>query len=308
MTLRLLELAIERRGQPPVAWGWLLFGSGARNELTPASDQDNGLAYADSDDPAVDTYFRLLGSDVNEGLRRCGFSADPHGTVAQNWQWRLPLSKWRAVFSRSLEDRDVNRLARASVAFDFRQLAGDLAVPAPLTEIMREAPSHHRFMTGLADLGTRNQLPLTGLRHRLTGQVDVKKDCLRPIQNFARYHAFAAGISAHSTLDRLLAVWEAGALDAETERSLREAFTSMLSLQLRHHADAIRAGRPPDNIVNVDDLRPLSRVELQEALRLVAATQRRCRGCGLLAKARSPGVEGMTLQGSARGKALLTQC
>jgi len=51
MTTRLLELAFERHGEPPAPYAWLVFGSGARSELTLASDQDNGLAYADTDDP-----------------------------------------------------------------------------------------------------------------------------------------------------------------------------------------------------------------------------------------------------------------
>ena len=79
MTSRLLELAFERHGEPPVPYAWLAFGSGARSELTLASDQDNGLAYADTDDPAVDEFFRLVAEDVNAGLVRCGFAADPHG-------------------------------------------------------------------------------------------------------------------------------------------------------------------------------------------------------------------------------------
>ena len=57
MTARLLDLAFARRGAPPVDYAWLVFGSAARNEFTLASDQDNGLAYADTDDPAVDEYF-----------------------------------------------------------------------------------------------------------------------------------------------------------------------------------------------------------------------------------------------------------
>src|SRR5262249_48565221 len=43
---RLLEFSVARRGPAPVAWTWLDFGSAARRELTLASDQDNGLAYA----------------------------------------------------------------------------------------------------------------------------------------------------------------------------------------------------------------------------------------------------------------------
>jgi signal-transduction protein with cAMP-binding, CBS, and nucleotidyltransferase domain len=53
MTVRLLDLATEHHGRPPVAFAWLALGSCARGELTLASDQDNALAYEDPDDPAV---------------------------------------------------------------------------------------------------------------------------------------------------------------------------------------------------------------------------------------------------------------
>jgi hypothetical protein len=164
MTQRLLELAIDQHGEPPVAYAWLAFGSAARSELNLVSDQDNGLAYDDTDDPSVEEYFRVLAEDVNEGLRRCGFALDVHGTVASNWQWRLPLSKWCAVFSRSLEGKDLDRLARASVGFDFRQIAGDLPVAPALTDIIRRRPSMVLFMSGLAALGTKNPSALTLLQ------------------------------------------------------------------------------------------------------------------------------------------------
>jgi len=274
MTQRCLELAIEQRGEPPVPYAWLAFGSAARSELNLVSDQDNGLAYADTDDPSADDVFRLLAEDVNEGLRRCGFALDPHGTVARNWQWRLPLSKWRAVFLRSLEGKDLNRLARASVSFDFRQIAGDLAVARALTDVIREAPRHRSFMSGLAGLGEKNPSALT-LFQRLPAIIDIKKEALQPIQNLARYHAVARGITAHTTLERLVAIHEAGGLTAESEQLLREAFMSMLYLQLRHHAHAIRAGRRPDNIIDTATLRPLTRVALHEALREVDAAPKR---------------------------------
>ena len=162
--------------------------------------------------------------------------------MASNWQWRLPLSKWRSVFLRSLEGKDLNRLARASVGFDFRQVAGDLVVAPALTDIIREAPKHRLFMSGMADLGTKNPSPLTFLQ-RLPVRIDIKKEALLPIQNLTRYHAFARGITAHTTLERLVAIREAGGLSAESEKLLREAFLSMSHLQLRHHAHALRAGR-----------------------------------------------------------------
>jgi CBS domain-containing protein len=274
VTQRVLELAVEKHGEPPVAYAWLAFGSAARSELNLVSDQDNGLAFDDAEDPSVEEYFRVLAEDVNEGLRRCGFALDVHGTVASNWQWRLPLSKWCAVFSRALEGKDLDRLARASVAFDFRQIAGDLPVARALTDIICEAPHHGPFMSGLAALGTRNPSALT-LLQRLPSLIDIKKEALQPLQNLTRYHAFARGITAHTTLERLVAIREAGGLRADAEQLLREAFLSMLHLQLRHHAHALRAGQQPDNIIDTTTLRPLTRVALHEALRERAAAPKR---------------------------------
>ena len=142
MIARMLELSIAARGEPPVPFAWLAFGSSARSELTLASDQDNGLAYADSDDPAVDQYFKAIADDVNQGLELCGYIvADPHGVLARYKQWRMSLSAWQQVFEDCLEGSDLERLARASVAFDFRQVAGELYIDLALTEIMREAPT-----------------------------------------------------------------------------------------------------------------------------------------------------------------------
>ena len=77
MTSRLLELAIDKFGKPPVAYAWLAFGSCARSELTLASDQDNGLAYADTDDPSVDQYFQQVAESVNLGLGAAGSTSTP---------------------------------------------------------------------------------------------------------------------------------------------------------------------------------------------------------------------------------------
>jgi len=274
MTWRLLELAIERHGEPPVPYAWLAFGSSARSEITLASDQDNGLAYADTDDPAVDQYFRRIAEDVNRGLERCGFPLDPHGVQARSPLWRMSLSRWEVVFRDVFEGRDLERLARASVAFDFRQVAGELYIDLTLTEIMREAPRHRTFMKGLEKLCTDWRLPL-GFRQRLEGWIDIKKDCLVPIQNLARYLAFMRGITAHSTYERLVAVSESQGHETEQGRNLREAYVSILHLQLRHHANAIRGGRTPDNVIDVSKLRPLTRATLQEALREVSAAQKR---------------------------------
>jgi CBS domain-containing protein len=279
LTARLLELAIARHGAPPVPFAWLAFGSAARSELTLASDQDNGLAYADTDDPAVDEYFERVAVDVNHGLTLCGLPADPHGVLASTRQWRTTLSGWQEIFSYCLEGRDLDRMARASVCFDYRQVTGELNVDQALTEIMRTVPEHPRFLRGLARLGTGMRLPL-GFLQRLEGWLDIKKDCLVPIQNLARYQAFARGVTSQGTLERLSAVCGIDERALDCEKTLRDAFINVTQIQLDLHAAQLRAGRAPGNIIDTQILRPITRANLQEALREVAAARKRFPGSG----------------------------
>jgi CBS domain-containing protein len=274
LTARFLELAVDRLGEAPVPYAWLAFGSAARSELTLASDQDNGLAYDDTDDPAVDGYFRELARAVNAGLERCGLPCDPHGVLARRKEWRMTLSQWRAVFEDCLDGKDLDRMARASVAFDYRQIAGELYVDKVLTDVLRQVPEHRGFLSGLIKLGTRVRPPLS-FRGKMEGSIDIKKNGLVPIQNLARYYAFASGITAASTLERLTAVREVVGEDLESERVLREAFVSMTHLQLRHHANRQRNARPVDNVIETWTLPPLTRASLQEALREVLNAQKR---------------------------------
>ena len=275
LTARLLELAFGRHGAPPVDYAWLVFGSAARNELTLASDQDNGLAYADTDDPAVDGYFRRVAEDVNGGLTRCGFEPDSHYVMASIETWRRTLSGWKQVFSDSLSIKDIVIRARAAVCFDYRQAAGQLYVTQALTDIMREVPAHPEFLHWLARTGSGFRPQVSGFRQKLDRVVDIKKGALLPIQNLARYHALARGITIQPTLERLAAVCALDAEGAEADRTLREAYLTVKQLQLEHHAEAVRAGRKPDNVIETDALRPLTRANLQEALREVAAAQSR---------------------------------
>ena len=274
MTTRLIELAVECYGEPPVAYAWLAFGSTARSELTLASDQDNGLAYADTDDPSVDEYFRRMATFVNEGLGRCGFQPDTHGVLAQQEDWRMSASNWIDVFTRCLAGWDNDRLLRAAIGFDFRRVSGELPIVPRLADVVRETPRHARFKYGLAELASEIRSPL-GFRQRLAGPIDIKASGLLPVQNMARYYAFAGGITAPTTLGRLTAVEQEGVTGAESAPALREVFVSMSQLRLQHHADGLRAGRRPDDAIDTAILRPLTRVTLREALRVVAAEQQR---------------------------------
>lgn len=276
-TARLLDFAITRLGPAPGPWAWLALGSVARRELTLASDQDNALAYADDAGPGADAYFGELAAAVCEGLAASGFGPDRAEVLARSPQWRMAQGAWTRVLRDALEHPDRSGLVRAAVTFDFRHVAGGLDVVAPLVAIIREAPEHPDFLRRLARTVTDLHVPVprrTPFR-RSPPPLDLKRGAVLPIANLARLHALAAGITVSGTLDRLRAAEALGALEPETAVSLREAFLIVSRARLRHQADAVRAGRAPEDALDTAALPPLARAELSSALRAVADAQKR---------------------------------
>ncbi len=167
---------------------------------------------------------------------------------------------------------------RATVSFDFRHVGGGLEIVSPLVEVLRRARNYPDFVRRLARTATDWPVAL-GRRGRLAterdGTLDIKRGGALPIANLARLHAISAGITVSGTLDRLTATQETGNLDAEQATALREAFAVVMGVRIEHHAACLRAGVPPDNRVDPGTLRPLQRATLREALREVAAQQKR---------------------------------
>ena len=281
-TSRLIDLALQRHGPAPGAWAWLALGSAARREFTLGSDQDNALAYAETDDPDSADAFERLAKDVNAGLARCGFGPDTNDVLAGNRLWRMSKREWIRVLEESLESPDRSHLIRATVAFDFRHAAGGLEIVPPLVAVLRRAKDHPDFLRRLARTATDFRPPL-GFRGSLvlerdaegSGRLDVKRGGVIPIVNLARFYALSNGITISSTLDRIVAAEEVGALDAETAAALGEAFVILARVRLEHHAARIEAGLPPDNLIDPGELAPLARRVLREAFRTIAQVQKR---------------------------------
>jgi len=273
-TERLLDFAAERHGPAPVPWAWLALGSTARRELTLASDQDNALAYAgDGRDPEIDGYFERIGTDVNAGLARCGLGADAADVLARNAEWRMSEGEWLRIFEECFEQPDRSHLVRAAVSFDFRHVAGGLDIVPPLVERIRATPQHPDFVARLARTATDFKPPLR-FRGKLPHSFDIKRGGTMPIVNLARFHALTHGITISPTRDRLVAAKETRALDGQTATALREAFDLVSKIRYEHQASQVQAGRPLDNLVDPEELPPLARLDLREALRTVAAAQK----------------------------------
>jgi CBS domain-containing protein len=276
LTAKLIDLSIEAHGPAPVAWAWLALGSAARREFTLASDQENALAYADVDaGSTVDAYFERFASDVNRGLARCGFPPDANNVLAERALWRMSESEWMSVFEDCLTSPDRSHLIRATVAFDFRQIAGGLPVTSPLVGVLRRARNHGQFLKQIARTATDIKPPL-GFRGALaTESIDLKRRGVIPVTNLARFFALANGITISNTLDRLVAAQEMAVLDPETAVALHEATIVIARIRYDHHAAQIRADGVPDNTIDPGAMPPLARAHLRDAFLAIGRAQKR---------------------------------
>jgi CBS domain-containing protein len=281
---RLVDFSIWQNAPAPVPWAWLDLGSAARREFTLASDQDNALAYATPEpgtEAEIDAYFERLGSDVNDGLARCGIGVDNNGVLAGKRLWRMSKPDWVRTFDECLEQPDESHLIRATVAFDFRPAAGGLAVAADLTARIRAAREHPAFMRLMARtaigypvaLGFRGALA-TGRDGDPPGRLDLKRGAIIPLVNLVRFHAMANGVTISNTLDRIEAVASVGGLERGAADSLREAFDVIVRLRFEHHAALIAAGDAPDNLIDPGALAPIAHTDLREALQMVRRAQK----------------------------------
>jgi CBS domain-containing protein len=281
---RLVDFSIWSRSPAPVPWAWLDLGSAARREFTLASDQDNALAYSTprpGEEAGVDAYFERLGSDVNEALVRCGIGLDNNGVLAGKRLWRMSKADWLRTFDEALAEPSESHLIRATVAFDFRASAGGLEVAAELTERIRTARDHPGFMRLLARsaagfpvaLGFRGQLA-TGKDGDPDGLLDLKRGAIIPLVNLVRFHALANAVTISPTVDRIEAVAHVGGLDSSTADGLLEAFAVISRIRFSHHAALIAAGSRPDNLIDPDELPPIARGELRDALHVVRRAQK----------------------------------
>lgn len=281
LTRRLLALAEERLGPPPVPYVWLALGSQARREQTAHSDQDSALVFSDEAAPDDDAYFAALARFVSNGLHACGYVYCPGDVMATNPRWRQPLKAWQRQFERWILEPEPKALMHASIFFDLRALHGEAALAEALREqIAEHGAANGIFLASLAQGALAFQPPLGFFRQFVLKPhgdqektLDIKHQGLVPVVDLARIYALAGGVRAVSTAKRLDQAAAAGTLAAADARALRDALDFIAQVRLAHQARQIRAGTEPDNYVAPETLSAFERRHLKDAFRIVADAQ-----------------------------------
>ncbi len=285
-TRRLIDLAHADLGPAPVPYTWLATGSYGRFEPFPSSDVDTALAWdGPDDDEELREWMRVFAERVLEWLDAAGFPPDDKGAVASSPLFARSIEGWEQAARSWVEHPDRDRgLMLLSVAVESDPVWGTTAAAERLATAFARSPNREVLLRRLAAAALLERPPTGFRRHRVllwSGErkvLDIKKASLLPIEALARWAGLAAGVSAASTRARLEAAEAAGTLGSADAAVLRDAFELACELRMEHQVEQLRAGRPPDNLIEPASIAPITRTALKEAFRAVARVQR---GVGL---------------------------
>jgi CBS domain-containing protein len=281
---RILELSEKKCGRPPVPYCWIAFGSEGRKEQTFKTDQDNALIYEDpgSAEAAViaEEYFARFTQLANGSLIQCGFPPCPGDYMAKNPKWRQPLAVWKGYFSDWIDTPTPEAILYSVILFDFRPLAGDLSLGERLrSHLSARVRDKGIFLKHLANLTISLRPPLGFFRTFVVEKSGEHKDelnlkfrVLAPLIDIVRLSSLEQGVGETSTLERLDALKQLGAL-AEHADELEHAFEFITLLRIHHQYNLIEDGREPDNFINPDRLTNLEKKTLKEVCQLISRIQ-----------------------------------
>jgi len=278
---RLLQLAEEKLGAPPVPYAWLVCGSQARREQTSVSDQDHALLIADAMQPEHDTYFAELARFVSDALARCDFAYCPGEVMATNEKWRQPLHIWHRYFVGWINSPEPKALMHASIFFDMRVLHGDEALYRSLHEdVLQRCRNSSIFHAAMASNALHHRPPLGFFRQFVlvhNGEhddtLDLKHSGIIPIVDLARVFALSAGLPQLNTRERLKAAEQAGVLSHDGAQDLLYALEFIAALRARHQTQQHINGEPMDNFVRPDSLSRPERAQLKDVFSVIATVQ-----------------------------------
>lgn len=280
---RLLELAEDELGPPPVPYAFMALGSMARDEQLAVTDQDNALVLDDSFDPALhDDYFFKLATFVSDGLAACGYSYCKGGIMATNPKWRQPLSVWRKYFTDWIERPKAESLLNSCIFFDLDAVYGESSLVEELQELLAERAScNEPFLAALARNALNRTPPLGIFRTfvmekdgRQRDVINLKRRGTAPLTDLIRVHALACGSRAQNSFERLDAIAATKLMPPEALERLRYALEFLSLVRIRHQALDIEDSIEPDNEIEPEKVPTAERHNLKEAFQVLSNAQK----------------------------------
>jgi len=280
---RLLQLAEEKLGAPPVPYCFLALGSMAREEQLLVTDQDNAMILsANYSEAEHGDYFKQLADFVCDALNACGYTYCDGGIMASNPKWRLTLKQWKEQFSEWIEKPNPEALLNASIFFDLEGVDGKVAWAEQLTRfIVDKAKKNPVFLAAMARNALNRTPPLGFFKDfvlekdgRQRYSLNLKRRGTAPMVDVIRVHALAEGSLSQNSFDRLDDLAQSPLLPAGKTAEISDALEYLSMVRIRQQVAAVEAGEDADNTVEPETLSSKERRGLKEAFQVLSSAQK----------------------------------
>jgi CBS domain-containing protein len=260
------------------AFTWLSLGSNGRREAVLSSDVDCAVAFDDRVPEADVPAYRAVFAEVEDVLSRSGVRGDKHGATASHPTFARTNAQWRAAAEQWLAAPVANNGAMmTSLLVDGRPIHGDPGLPA-VTAVFGDLRRHPGTMRLLLEESLASRARMRSWRDVLSGRPEtfyIKAHAVLPVVNLARWAALAVGSPALPTVERLRAASGSQMLPSDRAETLVEVFGLLQRLRLRYQLLQRQSGDRPSDLLTLDRLSSIDRSLVAEAVREIAAIQRR---------------------------------
>jgi len=279
---RLLALAEEKFGPPPIPYCFLALGSMARDEQLMVTDQDNAIILDNSYKAELHgAYFEQIANFVCDGLAACGYSYCTGDIMASNPEYRKTRSEWEACFADWIENPNPQALLNCSIFFDLTGVYGRGKWAEQLNAfILRKAKKNNRFLACLSRNALNRKPPLGFFKDfvmekdgRHNNSINLKRRGTAPLADLIRVHALAIGSQSQNSFERLEDIIEAGILPNSKGEDLQHAMELISLVRLRHQALDIESGIEPDNNIEPENMSDFERRNLKDAFLVLSNAQ-----------------------------------
>ncbi|WP_430814871.1 DUF294 nucleotidyltransferase-like domain-containing protein [Carboxylicivirga sp. RSCT41] len=268
-TKRIIELGIEKNGEAPCQFTFVVLGSEGRMEQSLKTDQDNAIIFEDVPEEqlsGVQGYFMDLGEFISDALNDLGYHYCTGGIMASNPKWNQPWSVWKGYFDSWMDTGDLESVVEASIFFDLRGIYGNYNLVQSLKSHVLEVVQEKRiFLSAMAQSVGNFKSPV-GVFGNIVGNdtssksknIDIKM-ILMPIIKYSRLYALKNGFDETNTLARIKRLYEEEKLSKIMFEELSLSYNYLMQLRFRFQSADILKGLEPNNNV---DMAQLTQIEI----------------------------------------------
>ncbi len=280
LTRRIIDLAIEQIGKPPVDFAFICMGSEGRSEETLFTDQDNAIIFekpSNDNEKHLYNYFNKLGTIICNDLDFVGYTFCKGNIMAKNPQWSQPIDVWEKYFANWITTPDPQNLLDASIFFDFRCIYGEDFIVDRLRKnvktLIKASPLFRYHMANNAYSIKLSQIGSSGIIGDKNNDLFDLKYAVSIIIIIARVYALNNDISVTNTLERLSALKAKQIISPTTIDEMYYVYDYLMKLRLKNQIYLNDNHLPLSNTINVKKMLDVDLSILKKVLSLIPSYQ-----------------------------------